>query len=214
MTIATSSRIARAHEAGRQQRELTGGLRPRPMPPAIVLLALVAMAMAGLLFAPSRPANGRARCFWSASPRCLPGRSAALSAQPAAGLHLRSLAGGAAAVTMGAAMIAMKRDFAMRPRRGIVAAPVSAEARGDRGGSTQPIAERRRNCRDQCEHLIRTPSSPPICCSCSAPAKMSACASAKLVRLWREGFFRWSIVSGGVTPGSSFRNARSSRPRW
>ncbi|HTA99973.1 MAG TPA: YdcF family protein [Bradyrhizobium sp.] len=22
------------------------------------------------------------------------------------------------------------------------------------------------------------------------------------VRLWREGFFRWSIVSGGVTPGS------------
>ena len=22
------------------------------------------------------------------------------------------------------------------------------------------------------------------------------------VRLWREGYFRWSIVSGGVTPGS------------
>lgn len=22
------------------------------------------------------------------------------------------------------------------------------------------------------------------------------------VRLWREGFFRWSIVSGGITPGS------------
>ncbi|HEY3031692.1 MAG TPA: ElyC/SanA/YdcF family protein, partial [Bradyrhizobium sp.] len=21
-------------------------------------------------------------------------------------------------------------------------------------------------------------------------------------RLWREGYFRWSIVSGGVTPGS------------
>ena len=34
-------------------------------------------------------------------------------------------------------------------------------------------------------------------------------------RLWREGYFRWAIVSGGVTPGSEHLGMRqSSRRRW
>ena len=34
------------------------------------------------------------------------------------------------------------------------------------------------------------------------------------VRLWRDGLFRWSIVSGGMTPGSDCRNATIISPRW
>ena len=32
-------------------------------------------------------------------------------------------------------------------------------------------------------------------------------------RLWREGFFRWSIVSGGVTPGSEILGVRDHQER-
>ena len=33
-------------------------------------------------------------------------------------------------------------------------------------------------------------------------------------RLWREGYFRYAIVAGGLRRGRSFRNARSLRMPW
>ena len=33
-------------------------------------------------------------------------------------------------------------------------------------------------------------------------------------RLWREGFFRWSIVSGGVTPGSDLSECEIIAAQW
>jgi hypothetical protein len=33
-------------------------------------------------------------------------------------------------------------------------------------------------------------------------------------RLWHQGYFRWAIVSGGVTPGSNRSECEIIRPRW
>src|ERR1700760_3465377 len=51
-------------------------------------------------------------------------------------------------------------------------------------------------------HLIRTPLKPADLLFVFGTREDVARRVDEAVKLWREGFFRWSIVSGGVTPGS------------
>jgi uncharacterized SAM-binding protein YcdF (DUF218 family) len=52
-------------------------------------------------------------------------------------------------------------------------------------------------------HLIRTPIKPADLLFVFGTREDIARRVDEAARLWREGLFRWSIVSGGVTPGSS-----------
>ena len=51
-------------------------------------------------------------------------------------------------------------------------------------------------------HLIDTPLQPADLLFLFGTREDVALRVETAARLWREGFFRWSIVSGGVTPGS------------
>ncbi|HXN68657.1 MAG TPA: YdcF family protein [Bradyrhizobium sp.] len=51
-------------------------------------------------------------------------------------------------------------------------------------------------------HLIDTPLKPADLLFVFGTREDVARRADEAVRLWRKGFFRWSIVSGGVTPGS------------
>jgi uncharacterized SAM-binding protein YcdF (DUF218 family) len=51
-------------------------------------------------------------------------------------------------------------------------------------------------------HLIRTPIKPADLLFVFGTREDVARRVDEAFRLWREGLFRWSIVSGGVTPGS------------
>ena len=53
------------------------------------------------------------------------------------------------------------------------------------------------------KHLIRTPLKPADLLFVFGTRDDEALRADVACRLWREGFFRWSIVSGGVTPGSA-----------
>jgi uncharacterized SAM-binding protein YcdF (DUF218 family) len=52
------------------------------------------------------------------------------------------------------------------------------------------------------KHLLNTPLGPTDLLVVFGTRKDEALRAATACRLWREGLFRWSIVSGGVTPGS------------
>jgi len=52
-------------------------------------------------------------------------------------------------------------------------------------------------------HLIRTPIKPADLLFVFGTREDVAYRVEEACRLWREGFFRWSIVSGGMTPGSN-----------
>jgi uncharacterized SAM-binding protein YcdF (DUF218 family) len=89
----------------------------------------------------------------------------------------------------------------MRPARGILA-PVSDDARRtvedrrDRLPNAQEIAD------INARHLIRTPLKPADLLFVFGTREDVGRRADEAYRLWREGFFRWSIVSGGVTAGS------------
>lgn len=51
-------------------------------------------------------------------------------------------------------------------------------------------------------HLIDTPLRPADLLFLFGTREDVALRAETAARLWREGYFRWSIVSGGVTPGS------------
>jgi uncharacterized SAM-binding protein YcdF (DUF218 family) len=53
------------------------------------------------------------------------------------------------------------------------------------------------------KHLIRTPLKPADLLFVSGTREDVTRCVDEAFRLWREGLFRWSIVSGGVTPGCS-----------
>jgi uncharacterized SAM-binding protein YcdF (DUF218 family) len=53
-------------------------------------------------------------------------------------------------------------------------------------------------------HLVTTPIKPADLMFVFGTREDVARRADEAVRLWREGFCRWSIVSGGVTPGSKF----------
>ena len=52
------------------------------------------------------------------------------------------------------------------------------------------------------EHLIATPIEPADLLFVFGTREDVGLRAAEAARLWREGFFRWSIISGGVTGGS------------
>jgi uncharacterized SAM-binding protein YcdF (DUF218 family) len=52
-------------------------------------------------------------------------------------------------------------------------------------------------------HLINTPIKPADLLFMFGTREDVGLRVDEAVRLWREGFFRWSVVSGGVTPGST-----------
>ena len=52
------------------------------------------------------------------------------------------------------------------------------------------------------KHLLNTPLRPADLLVVFGTRKDEALRAATACRLWREGLFRWSIVSGGATPGS------------
>jgi uncharacterized SAM-binding protein YcdF (DUF218 family) len=51
-------------------------------------------------------------------------------------------------------------------------------------------------------HLIRTPLKPADLLFVFGTREDLAPRVDEACRLWREGFFRWAIVSGGITPGA------------
>ena len=66
----------------------------------------------------------------------------------------------------------------------------------DRKPSGEEIA------RINAEHLLSTPLKPADLLFVFGTREDVARRVDEALRLWREGLFRWSIVSGGVTPGS------------
>src|SRR5271169_2076680 len=52
------------------------------------------------------------------------------------------------------------------------------------------------------QQLIATPLRPADLLFVFGTREDVALRAAEACRLWREGYFRWSIVSGGLTPGS------------
>lgn len=68
--------------------------------------------------------------------------------------------------------------------------------RSTRSPTADEIAEINRT------HLIDTPLRPADLLFLFGTREDVALRAATAARLWREGYFRWSIVSGGVTPGS------------
>src|SRR5712675_2000111 len=98
----------------------------------------------------------------------------------------------------------MKCDFAMWPAHGIVAPPVfgfdarwTVKDRHTRLPTEQEVAE------INAKHLISTPIRPADLLFVFGTREDVARRVDEAFRLWREGLFRWSIVSGGVTPGST-----------
>ena len=61
-------------------------------------------------------------------------------------------------------------------------------------------------------HLIDTPLEPADLLFVFGTREDVALRAATACRLWREGLFRWSIVSGGVTPGSSLSECETIKP--
>jgi uncharacterized SAM-binding protein YcdF (DUF218 family) len=51
-------------------------------------------------------------------------------------------------------------------------------------------------------HLIRTPLKPADLLFVFGTREDVAARVDEAFRLWRDGFFRWAIVSGGITPGA------------
>src|SRR5258708_8594565 len=102
----------------------------------------------------------------------------------------------------------MKCDFARGRAHGIVA-PVWAVMRDG------PVEERSKGLPTAAEiaeinarHLISTPIKPADLLFVFGTREDVVRRVDQAFRLWREGFFRWSIVSGGVTPGSRLSECR------
>jgi uncharacterized SAM-binding protein YcdF (DUF218 family) len=62
------------------------------------------------------------------------------------------------------------------------------------------------------KHLIDTPLEPADLLFVFGTREDVALRAAEACRLWCEGLFRWSIVSGGVTPGSSLSECEIIKP--
>jgi uncharacterized SAM-binding protein YcdF (DUF218 family) len=96
----------------------------------------------------------------------------------------------------------MKRDFVGRAAHGIVAACFS-----DAGPTAVTDRSRRLPTEDEiaainARHLIHTPLQPADLLFVFGTRQDVDERVAEALRLWRDGYFRWAIVSGGVTPGS------------
>jgi uncharacterized SAM-binding protein YcdF (DUF218 family) len=95
----------------------------------------------------------------------------------------------------------MKCDFAPRRSQPIVAANAATrrtvEDRRTRLPTADEIAE------INATHFVDTPIKPADLLFVFGTREDVGLRVDEAVRLWRSGLFRWSIVSGGVTPGSN-----------
>jgi uncharacterized SAM-binding protein YcdF (DUF218 family) len=105
---------------------------------------------------------------------------------------------------------AIKRDFAGRVACGIVAAGFPAAGRtavtdhSGRWPTEDEIAA------INARHLVDTPLQPADLLFVFGTRQDVDQRVAEAARLWRCGYFRWAIVSGGVTPGAGLSEARLS----
>src|SRR5450755_669404 len=153
----------------------------------------------GCWFAPLPPANSRARCSWSVSPRCLAGRSAVLS--DATGRGPTRLT------------VCRKRCCRNHRQRNVTSRAGRRAAswrRLLRCNARRTVANRSNRLPDEAEiaeinarHLIATPIKPADLLFVFGTREDVERRVDEAFRLWREGFFQWSIVSGGVTPGAT-----------
>jgi uncharacterized SAM-binding protein YcdF (DUF218 family) len=97
----------------------------------------------------------------------------------------------------------MKCDFAMRPAHGIVARPDSALCEADVDERYRRLPSAAEIAEINARHLISTPIKPADLLFVFGTREDVDRRVDEACRLWREGLFRWSIVSGGVTPGST-----------
>src|SRR3981189_2541337 len=96
----------------------------------------------------------------------------------------------------------MKCDYATRPAGGIVRPrfPISDEpAVNDRSTRLPTAAE---IAAIKAENLVVTPLKPADLLFVFGTRVCVGELVDGAARVWREGCFRWSIVSGGITPGS------------
>jgi uncharacterized SAM-binding protein YcdF (DUF218 family) len=80
------------------------------------------------------------------------------------------------------------------------------DSRSQRVPSTAEIAE------INAKHLIQTPLKPADLLFVFGTREDVALRVETACRMWREGLFRWSIVSGGVTPGSRLSECAVIKP--
>ena len=145
--------------------------------------------------------NSPARCFSSAWPSGLSGRSAASSsATGRAATRFDQLPDDTAAVAASQSS-EMKCDFAKPAAGGIVTAEFPTWA-NRRDGSKQCDCRREAEIAEiNARHLIETPLRPADLLFVFGTRADVAERVDEACRLWREGYFRWAIVSGGDDAG-------------
>ena len=115
--------LHRRMKAAGSKAALIGGIGPTTYAAAVAMVALLAIAMTGLLVRALATSNSPAHCFWSAWPSVRLADRRLHQTQPAAQLHFRSASRGAAAI--GAFAIKRNRNVTSRnPRPAASSRPI------------------------------------------------------------------------------------------
>jgi uncharacterized SAM-binding protein YcdF (DUF218 family) len=96
----------------------------------------------------------------------------------------------------------MKRDFAGRAARGIVVAHFAEIGRTAVADQRARLPTEDEIAAINARHLVDTPLQPADLLFVFGTRQDVDVRVAEAARLWRGGYFRWAIVSGGVTPGA------------
>jgi len=96
----------------------------------------------------------------------------------------------------------MKCDFAKQPAHGIVPACIRMSDEHVVTDRTTRLPTEAEIADINARHLIETPLGPADLLFVFGTREDVGERVAEACRLWRDGYFRWTIVSGGVTPGS------------
>jgi uncharacterized SAM-binding protein YcdF (DUF218 family) len=97
----------------------------------------------------------------------------------------------------------MKRDFAGRVARGIVAAHFADTRRAAVTDRSRRLPTDDEVAAINARHLVDNPLQPADLLFVFGTRQDVDERVAEAARLWHCGYFRWAIVSGGVTPGST-----------
>ncbi len=96
----------------------------------------------------------------------------------------------------------MKRDFAKQPAHGIVPACIRVSDEHVVTDRTTRLPTEAEIADINARHLIETPLKPADLLFVFGTREDIDARVDEACRLWREHYFRWAIVSGGITPGS------------